>query len=195
MGQKDLKIDLKEMPDAELLALSVEKPSAFEEIVARYQRAFVRKAQSILRDDNEAYDAVQETFVRIYTAARKFKPQEGASFSSWAYKILINQCYTAYKKKNKHELISLDFVPEIIEVIPDQAGIDELERRLTKDHLLSLISKLPMILRRVVEAHFIDGVPQKVVAHEEGVSNAVVRARIHRAKSELIKMNLNITHD
>src|SRR5262245_59938532 len=95
--------DHKQLADAELLALSIEKPAYFEEIVARYQRAFVRKAVSILRDDNDAYDAVQETFVRIYTAARRFKPQEGASFSSWAYKILVNQCYTAYKKKHKHE--------------------------------------------------------------------------------------------
>jgi RNA polymerase sigma factor (sigma-70 family) len=191
MGDRDIKI----LPDAEILALSVEKPSFFEEIVARYERAFVRKAVSILRDENDAYDAVQECFVRIYTAAKKFKPQEGASFSSWAYKILVNQCYTAYKKKHKHDLISLEFVPEIVEVVPDQAGIEELERRFTKDHLLSLLSKLPVILRRVVELHFLEGRPQKEVAEMESVSNAVVRSRIYRAKKELVKLNLNITND
>lgn len=191
MGQKDLKT----LSDGDLLKLSVAEPYAFEEIVMRYQRAFVRKAASILQSEDDACDAVQDAFVRIYTSAGKFKQQEGASFSSWAYKILVNQCYTSYKKKHKHQLVSLDFAPELIEVIPDQAGIDDLERRFTKDHLLSLISKLPMLLRRTVEAHFIEGLPQKTVAEQEGVSNAVVRSRIHRAKSELIKMNINITHD
>ncbi len=191
MGKKDLKT----LSDADLINLSIAEPSAFEEIVVRYQRAFVRKAVSILQSEDDACDAVQDAFVRIYTAAGKFKQQEGASFSSWAYRILVNQCYTSYKKKHKHGLVSLDFAPELIEVIPDQAGIEDLERRFTKDHLLSLISKLPMLLRRTVEAHFIEGLPQKAVAEQEGVSNAVVRSRIHRAKSELIKMNLKITHD
>lgn len=186
MGQKDLKT----LSDHELLVLSVNEPAVFEEIVDRYQRLFVRKALSILRNENDAYDAVQDTFVRIYSAAKKFKSQEGASFSSWAYTILTNQCYTSYKRKHKREIISLEFAPELVEVIPDQAGIDDLERRFTKEYLLSLISKLPVLLRRVVESHFIDGLPQKAVAEQEGVSNAVIRTRIHRAKKELQKMNL-----
>lgn len=186
------KIDLKPLSDADILSLSISEPYAFEELVDRYQRSFVRKALSILRNEDDAYDAVQDTFVRIYSAARRFEPKKGASFSSWAYTILINQCYTAYKKRHKHDLISLEFAPELVEVIPDQAGIEDLERKYAKDHLLSLVSKLPVILRRVVELHFLEGLPQKQVAEKEGISNAVVRSRIFRAKKELIKMNLPI---
>ncbi|MCX6716091.1 MAG: RNA polymerase sigma factor [Candidatus Taylorbacteria bacterium] len=189
-----VKRDIKALSDAELLSLSREEPAVFEEIVNRYQRSFVRKAVSILRNEDDAYDAVQDTFVRIYTASGKFETREGASFSSWAYTILINQCYTSYKNKHKRELVSLEFVPELVEVIPDQASIDDLERKYTKDYLLSLISKLPVLLRRVVELHFIDGLPQSVVAKQQGVSNAVVRSRIHRAKKELQKMNLELVY-
>ena len=186
MGQQDPKA----LSDAELLGLSREKPAVFEEIVSRYQRLFVRKALSILRNEDDAYDAVQDAFVRIYSAAKKFRHREGASFSSWAYTILVNQCYTSYKKKHKREIISLEFAPELVEIIPDQAGIDDLERKFTKDYLLSMISKLPVLLRKVVESHFINGLPQKAVAEQEGVSNAVIRTRIYRAKKELQKMNL-----
>lgn len=189
-------VDLKTLGDADVLALSIERPVAFEELVARYQRAFVRKALSILRDEDDAYDAVQETFVRIYTSAKKFRPIEGASFASWAYTILTHQCYSAYKKKYKHELVSLDFVPELVEVIPDQAGIEELERAFTKDQLLSYLSRLPILLRRVIEQHFIDGKPQKEIAAEEGVSNSVIRTRIYRAKRELQKLEMvRITYE
>lgn len=180
------------MEDAELLALSKAEPKLFEVLVNRYQRQFLRKAVSILRSEEDASDAVQETFVRIYMASNRYKVQEGASFSSWAYAILINQCYTAYRKKHKRELISLEFVPELVEVLPDQASIEELEHSYVRNQLVSLISRLPVILRRVVELHFIDGLPQKVVAEQEGVSNAVVRTRIHRAKKELQRINLTL---
>lgn len=176
--------------DEQLLALSRKEPRAFEELVARYQRQFVRKASSILRDDEDAYDAVQETFVRIYMASGRFVKKEGASFSSWAYAILTNQCYTAYRKKHKRELVSLEFVPELVEVLPDQSAIDELEQSYVRDELVRMISKLPALLRRVVEMHFIDGLPQREVAEREGVSHEVVRSRIHRAKQELRKLNL-----
>jgi RNA polymerase sigma-70 factor (ECF subfamily) len=181
------------MEDAELLALSRSEPRAFEFLVNRYQRQFLRKAASILRNEDDASDAVQETFVRIYMAGCRFKTQEGASFSSWAYTILINQCYSAYRKKHKRELISLEFVPELVEVLPDQAAIEELEHSYIRDQLVSLVSRLPMLLRRVVELHFIDGLPQKVVAEQEGVSNAVVRTRIHRAKKELQRMHITLS--
>jgi RNA polymerase sigma-70 factor (ECF subfamily) len=97
----------------------------------------VRKAVSILRDEEDAHDAVQETFVRIYMASGRFVKKEGASFSSWAYAILVNQCYTAYKKKHKRDLISLEFVPELVEVLPDQAAIDELEHSAAPSRCIS----------------------------------------------------------
>ena len=109
--------DAKVIPDGDLLLLSVDKPELFAEIVDRYQRAFVRKATSILKSDDEAYDVVQDTFVRIYSAAKKFKQQEGAFFASWAYTILVNQCYTAYSKKHKHESVSFENEPELLEVV------------------------------------------------------------------------------
>lgn len=187
--------DLANRPDAELLTLSQSRPEAFEAIVRRYQRLFLRKAVSILRDEDDAQDAVQETFVRIYTAAKRFKYQQGASFSSWAYTILTNQCYTAYRKKHKRELVSLEFVPELIEVLPDQSGLDEMERRVSKDQLLALVSRLPVMLRRVVEMHFIHDIPQKALAEAEGVSHAVIRTRIHRAKEEMRKIEADLAYE
>jgi len=190
MEYKDPKI----LSDSEILAISLKEPKYFEEIVDRYQRSFIRKAVSILRNEDDAYDVVQEVFVRIYMNAGKFKSHEGASFSSWAYTILINQCYSSYRKKHIREIISLDFVPELIEIIPDQAAIEELETKFTRDYLLVLVSKLPVLLRRVVESYFINGLSQKAIAQEEGVSNNVIRTRIHRAKKELQKMNLEFVY-
>lgn len=185
--------DPKTLGDVDILKLSIDKPALFEELVSRYQRLFVRKAASILGNEDDAHDVVQETFVRIYIAAKKFKTQAGASFSSWAYTILVNQCYTAYRKKQRANTVSLDLEPEFAEIIPDPAGADTLEHRLTADHVIRLLSKLPVMLRRAVEMHFIDGLPQKDIALREGVSHGVIRQRIHRAKKELQKIDINLS--
>ncbi len=185
---------LQALGDAEVLKASVSRPALFEEIVRRYERLFMRKAISILRDSDAAADAVQETFVRIYIASHKFRKQEGASFSSWGYKILVNQCYTAHKKRERFQTVSFEAEPEFAEIIPDKAGLDAIEKRMTSDHVMRLVSRLPAFLARAVRLYFIEGVPQKEIARIEGVSNAVVRQRIHRAKKELRKMDLQFTH-
>jgi len=177
--------DQKALSDVELLALSLSKPAAFEVLVERYQHAFQRKAVAILRDDEEASDAVQEAFVRIYAAAKRFKEQDDASFSSWAYKILVNQCFTAYRKRQRHAVVSLDIDPEFAEIMPDQSGVDEIDRKLTADYVMSLLSKLPVIMRRAMEMHFLQGLSEKEIAQREGVSHGTIRQRIYRAKSEL----------
>lgn len=185
-------IDTQSLSDAQILALSVKQPHYFEVIVERYQRQFVRKAISVLRNEEDASDVVQETFVRIYTAANRFKKKEGATFSSWAYAILVNQCYTAYRKQRRSSQVSIESNPAFADLIPDKAGIQEYEQRFVKDHVLSLISRLPVILRNVVDLYFIKGIPQQVIAEQEGVSNGVIRARIHRAKKELKKLDLQL---
>src|SRR4051812_18052933 len=87
--------------DEELLALSVSHPSLFALLVRKYEQPFLRKALSIVKGQEEAEDVVQEAFTKIYINAAKFKKQEGAQFSSWGYRILINTALTHYAKKKK----------------------------------------------------------------------------------------------
>ena len=82
-----------DLKDEEILAASLEKPAFFKILVDRYQEAFLRKALSILRRQEDAEDIVQETFVKIYFNGKKFKKMEGIEFKSWAYKILINTSF------------------------------------------------------------------------------------------------------
>jgi len=185
---------LAELSDEEVFLKALVNPDAFSIIFDRYQSAFLRKAKDILKSEEEAYDAVQEAFVRIYSAARQYRKMEGATFKSWAYKILINQCYTLYQKNKKRFEQGIDLTDGDMELLEDKVATDEHQNKLTKDYVMSLVSKLPVILARVVDLYFIQEVPQKEIANREGVSNEVIRARIHRAKKELrqIEINLNI---
>ena len=90
--------NLTTMTDEGLLVHSLHNPSAFELLVARYQHAFLERATYILKDRDEAEDAVQDTFVRIYRFADRFNGEAG-TFKSWATTILMNVARTKYQKK------------------------------------------------------------------------------------------------
>ncbi len=174
--------------DAVILRDSRENPVLFEALVARYEEAFLRKARHILKDDEKARDVVQDAFVKIYMNAHKYQPVPGASPKSWMYKVLVNLCFTAWQKgKRDHEFNSL-LDPEIMEAVRDSGEEIEREARFDRDAIVSLVSKLPVTLARIIELHFLEGKPQREVARAVGISEGAVRARVHRAKQAMKKM-------
>jgi RNA polymerase sigma factor (sigma-70 family) len=180
-----------EKKDEEILALSIKKPSLFSIIVDRYEEAFVRKAMRIIHKQEEAEDIVQEAFTRIYMNAARFTPQEGATFKSWAYKILINVTFTHYQKLKKGVVNTVELDPEIYEIMPDLQSRD-FEKETMRDYVASILSRIPDNLGTVLKRYFIDGVPQKEIAEEEGVSVGAIKTRICRAKKEFKKAKLTV---
>ena len=170
------------LSDKEILEKSIEQPRYFEILIDRYQEAFLRKSMVILHSKEEAEDIVQETFLKIYKYARKFKHQEGASFKSWAYKILINTSYTHYKRQkiNRATIELVDFSEYDVE----DTSLDTLiappdERRGSIERILSL---MPSSFAKILRLYFLEEKSQKEIAQIEHISPALVRTRIHRAK-------------
>ncbi|PIQ68621.1 MAG: hypothetical protein COV91_03200 [Candidatus Taylorbacteria bacterium CG11_big_fil_rev_8_21_14_0_20_46_11] len=171
--------------DEELLYKSFDNPRLFEVLIDRYEEAFIRKAYYILGNKESAEDAVQDAFVKIYKNARRFKPQPGAGFKSWGYRILVNTCYTAYTKTKKEGVFLADLDPEFQELVADRGEREEAEDRLNKDEVMSFLDKLPNSLSEVMRLHFIEGKPHADIAKIVGISEGAVRARVHRAKQDL----------
>lgn len=88
------------LSDDEVLNRAVAQPWLFGVLLDRYQASFLRKAKAVLSDPRDAEEVVQDTFTKIYVNADKFIPQPGASFSSWAWRILLNTIFTRYKKNS-----------------------------------------------------------------------------------------------
>lgn len=172
--------------DEDILALSVKKPSMFSLLVDRYEEAFMRKAQKILRNKESAEDVVQEAFTKIYLYAPRFHEVEGASFKSWGYKILINTALSAYAKAKKKGTLSLDDeelgIGETIH--DDEHFLPHLEAR---DYIASVMVRLPDKARRALTTHFLEEKSQKEIAVAERTSVSAIKTRIHRAKKEFIR--------
>lgn len=183
------KEDAKHLPDEEVLNLSLSEPEAFSVLILRYEEAFLRKASSILHNKEDAEDSVQETFTKIYLNAPKFKKQEGASFKSWAYKILMNTSFTYYQKsKKKREHIG-ELTENMVKVIEDPYSSNALYKKEISDYVARAMTKLPQTLSRILNLHFVERVPQKEIALIENISIGAVKTRIYRAKKEFRKIN------
>lgn len=171
------------MRDEDLLHLSGDRPSLFGVLVERYQAPFLRKAMRVLRNNEDAEDVVQETFTKIYLNAAKFEPKEGATFSSWGYKILLNTCFTLHQKRKKSTGNNVYFETEIFHNLPDMVPAQEQNE--IRDMVASLLAHLPKHLHRVLHLHFLMGYKQQEIADMEGETVGAVKTRIFRAKEEL----------
>ncbi len=167
--------------DQELLFSSIADPAVFARIVDRYQAPFIRKALTILGTDEDAQDVVQEAFVKIYLNAEKFEPRASAAFSSWAYKILLNTCYSHYKKhKRARGDVSLD---ETLLV----GDVDEVVEESHLERFLAVLSKIPASAARLLYPLVVEGKSYQDLARLEGVTDSTMRVRVHRAKSSFKK--------
>jgi len=183
-------IDLETVSDEEILAYSLDNPSAFEILLNRYEAAFLRKARTVVITQENAEDVVQEVFVKIYRNGYRFKTVEGASFKSWAYKILMNTSFTHYKKIKNNRDRTIVLETEIYENIADETM--DSERTLTKDYVSSILKQMPEHLASVLRMHIIEGLPQKEIAEKEGVSVGAIKTRVHRAKHAFKELSLHI---
>jgi RNA polymerase sigma-70 factor (ECF subfamily) len=185
LNREDNKNALAEISDEQILADSLGNPALFTIILKRYEAAFLRRAQEILRGDREeAEDVVQETFTKIYRYGHRFETQEGASFKSWAYKVLTNTALTAYQKRKKRLTRTTAFSPELEAVVPDSGAEAVFADAELGDYVASVLEKMSGSFRSVLERYFLDGRSQKEIADEEGISVGAVKTRMHRAKKE-----------
>lgn len=174
------------MPDEELLKRSLKHPGLFALLVERYQEPFLRKAESIIKSREEAEDIVQETFTKIYFNARRFTPQEGASFKSWGYKILVNTTFSHYQRLKKKGTAHIELDPEFYETLPDPQNVSEEESM--RDYVASFLSRMPTQLARPLKLHFIEEYSQKEIAEMEGSTVSAVKTKIYRAKREFERL-------
>jgi len=174
------------LKDEDILAASLEKPALFRILVARYQEAFIRKALGILRQQEEAEDIVQETFVKIYFNGKKFKKMEDVEFKSWAYKILVNTAISRYRKiSKKWRMESTDPLDLELASERDFSTEDMVLAKEAKSVTADLISHLPKPLARLVSLYYIEDKSYKEIAKQESVTIPALKMKLFRAKKLL----------
>ncbi|MFI5260570.1 MAG: RNA polymerase sigma factor [Candidatus Paceibacteria bacterium] len=173
--------DLGALSDAEVLSRSKREPELFAILVRRYEAALLRRARAILKSPEDAEEAVQDAFTKMYLYADKYQPQEGASFSSWMYTILNRVAYTKYAARRKEWVRTATLEPEHYESLPDDRA-EFLEDLSIRDEVIAALSRLPETAAKLLRLQFIEGKTQEEIAAAEKLSIPAVKTRVHRAK-------------
>ena len=176
------------LKDEDVLFASLEKPALFRVLMARYEKAFLRKAKSVVYREEDAEDVVQDAFTKIYFNANKFKKRPGIQFKSWAYKILVNTAINKYhqlKKRRGVEFSDALMYEETLESNENLVAAAD-----AKMIVADAISKLPAESQKLLTSYYIQDKSYRDIATEEKMTTAALKMKLFRAK-RLFKKILN----
>lgn len=162
---------------------------AFEEIVEQYQSMIYNLSYRMLGNPDDALDASQEVFIKIYKSIDKFKFD--SKFSTWVYRITNNYCLDIIRK-NKNTAVSIEKDIEtddghIHREMPDE-GIS-VENSVVRSEKIELVRKailkLPDEYRTVIVLRDLEGESYTDIASILSLPEGTVKSRINRGRREL----------
>lgn len=176
--------------DAELAQrVGAGDPQAFTLLMRRHNRLLFRAARSILRDDAEAEDALQDAYLQIYRAIGQFRGD--ARLSTWLTRIVVNEAIARSRKRHREAevtplyadpgLQSTDAEERMTENTPEQGAMRAEARAL----LERALDELPDAFRTVFVLRAVEELSGEEVAAVLGIPEATVRTRFFRARALL----------
>lgn len=164
--------------DAELITLAAEgDDGAFSELMRRHQDAVYGFACRFLGDMHEAEDVAQETFLRLYRAASRYRPE--ASLRTFLLRITRNICIDHLRKKRP---VLMDKIPEIA---AEETPVDLLEGAIDADRLERAIEELPVNQRSALVLRHNEQLSYCQIAEIMGISVSAVESLLVRARRTL----------
>jgi RNA polymerase sigma-70 factor (ECF subfamily) len=180
--------ELKAASAPELMAMVAEgDPAAVELLMRSHNQLLFRTARSIVRDDAEAEDIVQEAYLAAYRNAGSFRGE--ASLSTWLTRIVINEANGRLRRQHRRDSI-VRLAPGSEEEAmderdsadtPDEAALRREARRLIE----ARIDALPAHLRTVFVLRAVEDLSVGETAAALGIPEATVRSQFFRARAML----------
>ncbi len=178
-----------ELKDEEVVARVLSGETAlFEILMRRYNQRLYRVSRVILRDDSEAEDVMQDAYVRAYEHLHQFAGK--AAFATWLTRIAIHEALARKRRRGRQE--ELDALPmngESMSIMKSSAPNpeDATATAQARELLEQAIEKLPETYRTVVVLREVEEMSVADTATSLGVTEAVVKTRLHRAHAMLRK--------
>ena len=173
------------LTDEEVVTRVLEGHTAlYEVLMRRYNERIYRAARSIIKDEDEAEDVMQQAYVNAYVHLRQFDRR--AKFSTWLTKIAIHEALARARKQGRYDAV--DFQEEenqAVERQPSRNPEHEAFAGELRSLLESSIDELPDGLREVFMLREVDGLNTAETAECLGVSEDVVKTRLSRGRAAL----------
>jgi RNA polymerase sigma-70 factor, ECF subfamily len=159
-------------------------PEAFRDIYERYYKAIFRFVLHRVGDKEHTADLTSQVFLKALQNLYQFK-FKGFPFSSWLYRIAVNECNSYFRKNKRYRVVVLEETHA--EMLYEEMFGNEV--------LAELKAELPLIMERLslediqyIELRFMDERPFKEVAEIIGVSENYAKVRTYRVLDKMKKM-------
>jgi RNA polymerase sigma-70 factor, ECF subfamily len=163
---------------------------AFEELVRRHQHRVFAVAGGILRRREDAEDIAQQVFVKAYFSLKRF--DQRAAFSTWLYKITVNECWDLLRKRKVRPLV---YESDLSEEQARQFGAtderaseepDISEKLVARQRVQNLMAGLDERDRTMLIMKEVEGFAVEEIAEILGLNANTVKVRLFRARRRVV---------
>lgn len=178
--------------DVALLArLREGSEDAFTDLVRANTGRLLAVARRMLRQEQEAQDAVQEAFVCAFKALGSFEGH--CRISTWLHRIAVNACLMRLRRRERKPEESIDdFLPAyeadghtVEKFRPWDSALDRLERQETRAFVRAAIDRLPETYRTALLLRDIEEMDSEEASALLGITPNALKIRVHRARQAL----------
>jgi RNA polymerase sigma-70 factor (ECF subfamily) len=164
---------------------------AYEQLLLRFQQPVYALALRLLDDPSEAFDVVQEVFLKVFRNIGSFRGQ--STLKTWIYRITVNEAHNARRWFFRHRRreVELDTGPDTSrnwkETIPDgsRSPFDVASDREQHVMIEAALDRINPIFREAVVLRDITDLSYEEIAEVIGVSLGTVKSRILRGREAL----------
>ena len=163
--------------------------AAFEEFVTKFERPIYNLALRHLGNPQDAQDAAQEVFLRVYRGIGRFRAD--AKLSTWVYQIAMNVCVDMVRRHTRHPETSMtqtdDEDNESMIDLPDETYAPEplYERAALREELATALQQLTPEHREIVVLRDVSGLSYEEIAGVLQLTQGTVKSRLFRARDRL----------
>ena len=155
----------------------------FEVLMRRHNERLYRAARAILRDGEEAEDAMQEAYVKAYANLEQFDGR--ARFSTWLTKITVHEALARVRRRGRYEPMDDSSLETLMPPTPTLDPERLAFARELGTLIESAVDRLADGYREVFMLRQIEGLSTAEVAEVLGISEDLVKTRLSRARSAL----------
>jgi RNA polymerase sigma-70 factor (ECF subfamily) len=173
--------ELHEQSDAEIVRqIQSGDDNAFNELMRRYKRPVVNFVYRLLGNADDADDAAQEVFVRIYQNLDTYRPE--TKFSTWLFALARNSAIDRLRWRSRHPTESIESAPQLA---ARSGTADEVTAQEIGEEIAAAVAKLPEDQRTALVLAEYHGLSYAEIAGVMHCSEKSVESRLYRAKLAL----------
>jgi RNA polymerase sigma factor (sigma-70 family) len=179
------------LTDEELIkSILIGSEEATSILINRYQDLAYNLCYKVLKNRQNAEEAVQDSFVKAIKAIRAFKG--GSSFKTWLYRIIYNTALNRGRKGIFHRDVPIDSIDESQFANASDVSGEVYDQKFKAQQIKAAFDKLNPENRIIVSLYYLESFSIDEISEITLLSTNVIKVRLHRSREQLKAVLKNI---